>query len=184
MATAVVVVGVDPLVGEPVALGVLAQAHRRRRERRADDLQRRGGGRQQARRGGRGTPRSTVSLRRGSVSTWERNVVGRDDDHLAAGGDPGREVRPLAGHQADLAEEAARPVGGDHGAVGADDVDRRREHDDEVVVVVGRREQHLAGGHRAPLAEGGDDRQLLVGQLREGGGAVEQLGVDRASGMS
>ena len=43
--------------------------------------------------------------------------IGRDDDDLARLGHPGRQVRPLPGDEADLAEEAARAVAGDHLAV-------------------------------------------------------------------
>ena len=69
---------------------------------------------------------STVSLRRTSVSDPGAEDVGGDHDDLAGLDDPRREVRALAGDEADLAEEAAGAVGRDDGAVRARSPRRRR----------------------------------------------------------
>ena len=158
--------GVDPVVGQPVAHRVLPQRHRRRRVRRADDLQRVGGGGEQDR------PPGEERLQHGVAEPHVREDpgpedVGRHDHHLAGLGHPCGQVRPLAGDQAHLAEEAAGAMPGDQLVVRAEHLHRTAEDDDPVVVVVGRGEQHLAGFHAPALSELEHDRQLLVVELGE-----------------
>ena len=85
-------------------------------------------------------------------------------EHAAGPGDARREVRPLAGQQAQLAEEAARSVHGDDDvAVGsrAHDVDLALEDDEEVIRRVAGPEQLVAD---CDVALGAERREL--GQRR------------------
>ena len=72
------------------------------------------------------------------------------------------EVRPLAGDETDLAEEAARAMPHDRLAVGADDVGRGGDENDPVIRRVGRREQDLADLDPSALSESVDDGELTV----------------------
>ena len=110
---AVVAVGVDPAVRQTVALCVLAQTHRRGRERGADDLQGRGRRVQQGRASGEECLEHGVA-EPGIGQHLRSEGVRRDDDDVAGSGDAARQIGPLAGDEADLAQKAARSVRDDH----------------------------------------------------------------------
>ena len=100
-----------------------------------------------------------------------------DDQHPSGSADPGAEPRPLAGEQAELAEEAALAVAGDDdllGALAAHDLGLALQDHDEVVGVVAGTEQHLAG---LDPTLGAERRELGQRDLVEGGGSRVRLGV-------
>ena len=105
---------------------------------------------------------STVSLNRTSLSTRLRNTSAGTTMTSPGLGDPGRQVRPLAGDETDLAEEAAWAVPHDRLAVGADDVGRGGDENDPVIRRVGGREQDLADLDGSALSEAVDDGELTV----------------------
>ena len=93
------------------------------------------------------------------VLALDRDVAHRGDR------DPGQE-RGLAGHQAQLAEEARGVVADDLVAVGVLDRGLALEDRDERVALVADLEQDLAGLGRALLAARGEHLELRVGENR------------------
>ena len=99
-----VVVGVDPVVRQPVAGGVLAQRHRRRRVLGSNDLQRVRGSRHQCHPSCEERLEDDIA-QPGVGQHLRAEHVGWHDDDLAGFDNPGREVRALPSDEVDLTQE-------------------------------------------------------------------------------
>ena len=175
---------VDPAVRQEVAGGELQQPPGVGREARADD------------------PEANTELDQDRAAdeigpqhqVAEGRVLGdqlaqalhRHGQDLAGLLDHRRQQRGLVGEQAQLAEEPAGPVHGDHPLGPAtlllDDRHRPREDHEEVVVLVALPVEDLAWPRGSPLAVGGQGLQLLVAQPRVRPLEVRCLGQRRRVG--
>ena len=163
---------------QPVARRELAQAARVGREPRADD-----------REAGAEADEQLAPQQVGAEHEIGEPAVRQDqraqalhghDQHLAGLHDHGAVERVLAGQQAELAEEAARPVDRDDPLVAlpelVDDGHQALQDDEEVVAVVALVEQDLPRLDAAPLALGLQPCELLLAEARICAVAVGRLG--------
>jgi hypothetical protein len=159
---------VDPVVGQAVAGGELAQPAGVGREAGADDLQSRTEADQMG----------TEEEKGAQQEVAETGVVG-DDGAQRGGGDgqdtprllhDGGEVGDLVGQQVELADDFARPALADDPrrlGVRLDQVDLAFENDEEVAGEIALLKEHLTRRgwpHLAVLAQHGD---LVLGQFPE-----------------
>ena len=171
-----VLLDIDPAVRQPVACGELTEPSRVRGEARADDLQAGAQPDQEL------APQHVGAQDQVPEHRVEQRPLAqpldRHDEHRARLDDLRREERGLPGQQAQLAEEAARPVHGDEarsGTVAVADRDLAGEHDEEVVAPVALAEQHLARLGPAPLAVARQRFDLPLSEPRERAVAVRRL---------
>ncbi len=169
------VLDVDPCVGQMRMLGERPQAHRLGRVARADDADGLGSLARSQKLAPRDERGEHGFRERGPTAHQPAELGLGDHQHPARHRHTAAHGATLAGQQIQLADEAARPVRGDDGRVGAveaHDLDLALEHDEQVVGRLAGLEQQLADTHRLLGPERGD--------LRELGGAQHRVGVPAA----
>ena len=161
------VLDVDPRVREMRVLRERAQAHRLRRVAGPDDADRLGsvlGAQDLAARDER-VEDDFGQRRLGAEQPAKLGL--RDHEHPARFRHATAQRAPLAGQEVELAREAARAIGGDHGGLGiieAGDFGAALEQHEQVVGRLARLEQQLPGGRRLLGAEFCDLRELCGAQ--------------------
>ncbi len=172
----VVLLEVDPLMGQAVAGQELAQAPGLGRKPRADQLDPRADA-DQDRTPGHECAQNHIA--EGLVLGDDlAQHIQRNLDHLAPVTDDAGEIEPLADQQAELAEEAVLALDRNDPvllAVALNDRDRSRLDDEEVAAVVARGKQNLAGLDRAQATELAKSRPLIVVETGEGSVTVGRL---------